>query len=483
MGDMSRRELIGGGAAAALAGAAASSPAAAAAKPRRKVRRHDVVVVGAGLAGLTAARGVKRAGKSVVVLEARHRVGGRNFDRRLPGSSHVVELGGEWAGPGQDHVLALAKELRLHTFDTYASGDSLYVRGGQRHRYAGDIPPANPVALGELEATIVDLNNKAAKVPAEHPWTAASAHAWDQQTIAAYLDGICHTQEARDLARVAVKGVYGDDAEGISLLDLLAAITGVGGDFNTLIGSAQSIRFVEGPQEMSKRLARMLGRAVHHNSAVQRVEWERGHVVAHTARESFRGRRAILAIPKPVLTHLRFSPALGPAEDQFLQRQPMGSVIKVNAVYDTPFWRAEGLNGSVVSTDGGLAIVYDNSPVTGKPGVLVGFFEGSDSRALYETPVRHRRAAALAALGRYFGERARHPRAYFDMVWATEQFTRGAYGTYSPPGVLTGVGRAAPDRLGPMHFAGADSSPEWPGYMDGAIRSGQRAAKEALARL
>ncbi|TML38020.1 MAG: hypothetical protein E6G29_00535, partial [Actinobacteria bacterium] len=186
------------------------------------------------------------------------------------------------------------------------------------------------------------------------------------------------------------------------------------------------------------------------------------------AKERFRGRRAVLAVPKPLLELIRYSPLLPPAEDQFLQRQPMGSVIKVNAVYNTPFWRHQGLNGSVVSTDGGLEIVYDNSPVSGRPGVLVGFFEGEDSRALYAASPARRRAIALAALGRYFGEPARYPRGYYDMVWAREAYTRGAYGTGA---------------VGPLHFAGADSSPEWPGYMDGAIRSGERAAKAVLASL
>ena len=470
MGKIRRRELIAGGAAGAL-GAAAAGPSAASGKSsakKRHRRRYDVIVVGAGLAGLTAARS---------------RVGGRNLDRQLPGGAGVVELGGEWAGPGQDRVLALAKELGVRTFETYSAGQSIYYRGGKSQAYSGDIPPANPAALVELEATILQLNQMAAEVPVERPWEAPHAHDWDQQTVAAFIDSQNHTQEARDLARVAIKGVYGDEAEQISLLDLLAAIQGVGGDFNTLIGSAQSIRFVGGPQQLSKGLARKLGRAVRLRAPVLAIRWGKPVLTIETDHDHFQSRRAILTPPKPLLARIRYNPPLPPAEDQVLQRQPMGSVIKVNVVYDTPFWRARGLNGQVVSTDGGLAIVYDNSPPSGRPGVLVGFMEGDDSRKLYGAAPAGRRAAALGALGRHFGTAARSPREYHDMVWATEIYTRGAYGTYNPPGVLTSLGAATAGPIGPLHFAGDGTSALWPGYMDGAIRSGERAAHEVLQGL
>ena len=168
MAGLRRRELIAAGAGGALAGAA---PAYA----RRRARTYDVVVVGAGLAGLTAGRRIRAAGKSVLVLEARGRVGGRNYDRALPGGAGVVELGGQWAGPGQDKVLALAKEFGIDTFETYANGSSIYYANGQRQTYSGDIPPASPAALAEVEASIIQLNQMAASVPSGTPWTAPQA--------------------------------------------------------------------------------------------------------------------------------------------------------------------------------------------------------------------------------------------------------------------------------------------------------------------
>ena len=479
-----RRELIAGGVGAAAAGALAGPADALARRRQRRVpspRIYDVAVVGAGLAGLNAATSVRAAGRSVIVLEARTRVGGRNLDHPI-GPGKVAELGGEWTGPGQDRVIALAKELGIEIFDTYSDGSSVYYSGGQLQTYSGGIPPANPASLVELEAAILEFNNMASSVPADKPWTAPQAGTWDQETIQTWINDNLHTAEARNLAELSIRGVYGEEAEAISLLDLLQAITGVGGDFNTLIGSAQSQRFVGGPQQMSEKLAGRLGRAVHLGVAVTAVE-QGGHVRLHSAAGTFRARRAILTMPKTLLGRLQFSPALPPEVDQLLQREPMGSVLKVNAIYSKPFWRGNDLNGQAISDTGPIRITYDNSPPDGNPGVLVGFMEGNDSRAYYNASAAARRQAALQSFARYFGAQALQPIGYVDQMWALEPFTRGAYGSFNPPGVLTSLEDPISEPIGALHYASADASPEWPGYMDGAIRSGTAAASAALAEL
>jgi monoamine oxidase len=484
-----RREAIAGGAAGAagavVGGRLGAPPDAEAARRRRRRRRPaqavDVVVVGAGLSGLIAARSVKAAGHSVAVLEARRRVGGRNLDYPI-GSGKVVELGGEWAGPGQDKVLGLAKELGVATFDAYATGNSVYYRGGQRQTYSGGIPPASPPSLVELEAAILQLNQMAAEVPADQPWTAPHAGDWDVVSVTDWMREHNQTAEARDLAALAIRGIYGEEGAQISLLDLLSAITGVGGDFNTMIGSAQTIRFAGGPQQLSKRLAAGLGGAVKLGSAVTAIE--RGaKATVHAGSRTVVARRVVLALPKTLIARIAHTPALPPAYDQYLQRQPMGSVVKVNAIYDAPFWRADGLSGAATSDTGPIQITYDNSPPDGTPGVLVGFMEGNESRRMLGASDADRRQAALDSFARYFGAKAQSPRAYVDQVWAREPFTRGAYGSFNPPGVLTSLGADVSAPIDLLHFAGADFSAQWPGYMDGAIRSGERAAAEALAGL
>lgn len=478
-----RREALLTGVGAA-AGTLAAKDVPAEARPRPRRRRspvYDVVVVGAGLAGLSAATAIRNAGRSVTVLEARRRVGGRNLDHVL-GAGKVAELGGEWTGPGQDRVQALAHSLGIGTFPTYAAGSSVYYAGGQVHTYSGDVPPANPASLIELEAAIVQFNQMAGTVPANSPWAAAQATAWDRMTIGGWFAQNLHTTEARDLAELAVRGVYGEDPAEISLLDLLAAITGVGGDFNTLIGSAQSLRFLGGPQQLSQRLAARLGHRVRLGVTVVAVE-QHGRVTLHSATETFRARRAILTLPKPLLGRLRFIPALPAAMDQLLQRQPMGSVLKVNALYSRPFWRDVGLSGSATSETGPVRLTYDNSPPDGRPGILLGFMEGSDSRRFYGASRAVRRDAVLRCFARYFGEQALHPIGYLDLMWAAEPFTRGAYGSFNPPGVLTALNNPLDAPHGALHYASADNSPEWPGYMDGAIRAGERAAARAIAEL
>jgi monoamine oxidase len=304
----------------------------------------------------------------------------------------------------------------------------------------------------------------------------------DQQTIESYFQASLITSEARNLADLSIRGVYGEESEAISLLDLLQAISGVGGDFNTLIGPAQSIRFVGGPQQISQKLAAALRPHVHLGVTITAVD-HASEVTVHSTRQSFRARRAILTMPKTLFGRVSFDPPLPPALDQVLQREPNGSVVKVNAIYPTPFWRAQGTNGAATSDTGPIRITYDNSPPDGTPGVLVGFMEGNDSRLFYNQPPAARRQAAIECFVRYFGNDAADPIAYYDLAWANEPFTRGAYGSFNPPGVLTSLQDPTVVPVGSLFYASGDASALWPGYMDGAIRSGEAAAANALASI
>ena len=470
-----------GAAAAGLAGAGLSRPerAEASGHPARTV---DVAVIGAGLAGLSAARQLVRAGRSVVVLEARDRVGGRTFDHHL-GAHKVVELGGQWAGPGQDRVLGLARRLGIKTFETYSQGDNLMYRSGKLTRWSGDIPPVSPAALAELGPIISKLNSMAAQVP-DQPWKAAKADQWDSETVETFVEANAHTADARWLTQLIIESVYGAEAADVSLLDLLSTIRSVGGNVFTLVGSAQSTRFVGGTQQLSQRLAAELAGRVVLGAPVRAIHHHRsGTLVVESTCGRWRASRALVAVPPPLVDRIEFQPPLLPSHSQLAQRQPMGTAIKCNAVYQRPFWRPRGLTGYVISDTGPVKIAFDNSPPDGSPGVLVGFFEGSAGSDFYDRSRQARRTAALQSFARYFGAAALHPTSYLELVWAAEPYTRGAYGSYNPPGVLTSIGHVAGRPVGGVHFAASELTTRWIGYMDGAIRSGERAAGEINAAL
>ena len=488
-GSLTRRKFFG---VTAAAGAAAGlglvadgcdGRSSATRAPRVSGRRAsaDVIVVGAGLAGVNAADALHRAGHEVLVLEARSRVGGRNFDLPITHAG-VVEMGGQWTGPGQTEVQALARELNVGLFESYSSGENLYLREESLRSYTGLLPPTDRTTAGQVIEVITKANELAKPLQVRAPWASPQAEAHDSLSVQAWLDGLGLNAEADFLAGVAIRAVYGEETSQIGLMDLLGAVAGVGGDFNTLIGSAQSTRFVGGPQQLSEGLARRLGSVVRLDEPV--VEIDQGDVTTvRTTRAQYRAQWVIVAVPKAVTAAIRFDPPLPAAFIQYFQRQPTGATVKVQVVYDSPFWRSAGLSGAVVSDTGPIQVVYDNSPPDGSPGVLVGFAEGDFGRSLFGKPVGDRRAAVVANLTRYFGPKAANPTGYHDMVWASEPYTGGAYGSYNPPGVITSLAAAVADPPGGVVFAGADYSPEWPGYMEGAVRSGRAAAAAINSRL
>jgi monoamine oxidase len=473
---VTRRRAIGVGTAAVAAGAATAGPAPAAARRSRA----DVVVVGAGFAGLAAATALRTAGRSVIVLEAQRRVGGRVLDQPI-GRGEIAEMGGQWSGPGQDRALRLARDLGVRTFETYASGDNVLVLDGVSRRYAGDIPPLGGAALAGYAAAATKLSALARELPATAPWTSEVGRRLDARTIGGWIADDCPDPTARRFLALAIRGVYGTEPADVSLLDLASLVKATGGDLSTVLFAAQSIRFAGGPQRMAQRLAERLGGRVRLGETVRRISWDRAGAEVTCDGSVHRGRRVIVALPTTIAGRLTYEPPLPAARDQLTQRQPMGSVVKANAVYDRPFWRARGLSGTAILVGSGpVSLVYDNSPAGGRPGVLVAFLEAGESRP-YLADARRRRAAILDGLASAIGDAARRPRAMYVKAWADDPYVRGAYGSYNPPGTLTQFGDTARRPVGPLHWAGADLALEWTGYIDGALESGRGAAR-AIAR-
>ena len=496
-----RRTLIG---TAAAAGAAAALPAGARAEGAEEPsaspassaapKKADVAVVGGGLAGLSAARTIARAGHSVVVLEARERVGGRTWNRPITGGAYV-DAGAEFVGPTQDRIKALAKEVGVETFPTYNTGNNVYYKDGKRETYAssgitGTAPP-DPTFLPDLLQIVKRMNTMAEQINVQAPWEAKEAEEWDSQTLWSWIKANEINPEFQRLVGTAVEAIFGQESRDLSLLYVLFYLAASGDEthpgtfernFDTAEG-AQEERFVGGSQTISLKVAAELGSSVVLNArAVQivqeakgvKVELEKGHVKAQ---------QVIVAMPPPLAARIDYEPLLPVLRDQLTQRAPMGSYAKVDVVYPEPFWREEGLTGQAVSLNGPVRVTFDSTPVGGSPGVLLGFIGGSEARSWYGLSHEQRRAVVIENFVDYFGEKAANPLEYVENAWAEERFSRGDPVAGLGPGTLLDFGPSLRAPCGRIHWAGTETSDYWVGYMDGAVRSGERAAAEVLAEL
>lgn len=485
--QITRRGLLGTAAAGA---AVAAVPAAAESRTRKPAaRKVDVVIVGAGLAGLSAARTLIRKGHSVAVLEARGRVGGRTLNAQL-GKGRVVEIGGQWIGPTQDRLNAVSKELGVKQFLTYQKGENLYYRDGVRARYTGTIPPAK-TGLIDVANSLQKLNDMAATVPVTAPWKAARAAEWDSQTFETWKLANNTTAEGRDLLDLTIEAIWAAEPRDVSLLHVLFYIASARNaktkpDLNRLInttGGAQERRFVGGSQKVSIELAKRLGSRIHLNSPVRRIDQTKRGVTVVADSGTWHAKRVIVTGPPALSAQIRYEPQLPVKRAQLTQRFPQGSAIKCIAVYPTPFWRKDGLTAMATSDVGPIKLTYDNSPPDGSIGVLLGFMEGTAARDFGSRSAAARRSAALKSFARYFGAQALKPKQYFDQNWGAEEWTRGCYVGYTPPGVLLDYGTAIRAPVGRIHWAGAEYATLWNGYMDGAIRSGEDTATAVAKRL
>jgi monoamine oxidase len=453
--------------------------------PDPQTRDADLVVIGAGLAGLSAARTAAAAGASVVVVEARDRVGGRVLNEDI-GGGDVVEVGAQWIGPTQDRLAALAARLGVETFPTYGEGENVIEYGGRLRRYRGTIPRINPVVLLDVERAQRRLNRMARRVPLDAPWEAPHAADLDGQTAATWMRRNLVTRAGRMLLELGIEAVWAAQPEDMSLLHVLFYIHSAGSLemlFDTE-GGAQQDRFVGGSQRIPILMAQELGREnVLLGSPVRMVRRGEHGVTVEADGATVRARRAVVAVAPTLAGRIAYDPPLPGFRDQLTQRMPLGTVAKCMAIYDEPFWRSENLSGQGTSDAGPVKLTFDNTPPGGTPGVLLGFLEGRQARELGRLHASERRAAVLDCFARLFGPRAGRPDAYVERLWAEEEWSRGCYGCHMPTGAWTAYGPALREPIGPLHWAGAEYATVWNGYMDGAVRSGEAAASAVLERL
>jgi monoamine oxidase len=323
----------------------------------------------------------------------------------------------------------------------------------------------------------------AAEIPLEGPWQAENADTWDAQTLESWLLANAKTEVGLGYWRTMVPALFSAEAAEMSLLHFLFYCRS-GGTLDRLVAThdgAQESRLEGGSQRLASLLADRLGDAVRLGAPVTTIRQdEEGVEVTYDGGGVVKAARAIVALPPTLAARIRYSPALPPLRDQLTQQVPMGYVIKVQIAYPEPFWRAEGLSGSVFSLDDEVSVIFDNSPQDLSCGVLLGFLEGRHGRRAGKLAPEQRKELILSVFAKFFGSRAADPEEYVERDWAAEEWSRGCYGGRFGTGVWTGYGEALREPVGRIHWAGTETAEVWNGYMDGAVRSGERAAHEVL---
>ncbi|WP_442929006.1 flavin monoamine oxidase family protein [Mycobacterium sp. MS1601] len=441
--------------------------------------RVDVVVVGAGFAGLTAARELVRSGHEVLVLEGRDRVGGRTAPGSVAGVP--VDLGAAFVGPTQDAVLTLAAELDCPTTPTYNSGANLIRWRGRVRTYNSTIPALSIVSLMDVARIQWQFAQLVRAVPLAQPWTAPRAQSLDDQSLADWLAAVRAMESTRDLLAIMSRVTWGCEPADVSLLHAVRYVKAAGGLARMLDvrNGAQQDHFAAGTHAIAERMAADLGERVQLSATVDAVEYTDTGVSVVSTAGTVSARALVVAVPPQHRGHITFSPALPAGSAQLPRVWPQGALSKAFAAYDTPFWRADGRSGQALSDTGPVFITFDVSASTG-PGVLLGFV---DSREFDEWDDAQRRDRALDCFAELFGEAARSPVDYVDFRWGSEPFSPGGPTAAVPPGSWTTVGRWLREPVGPIFWAGTETADEWTGFLDGAVRSGLRVAVEVTAML
>ncbi|MET8547724.1 flavin monoamine oxidase family protein [Micromonospora zamorensis] len=433
-----------------------------------------VVVVGAGFSGLAAALALTRAGAQVRVLEARDRVGGRVLTRWLPELTQV-DLGAQWIGPTQDRMYALVAEHGLATFASAAAGAPTLLWAGQRRAE----PPADVARVLSL------LDEYAARLDPAAPWRAPEAAQWDRTILGGWLRSTAGDGDTADyLGRLLAGGLLATDADELSLLHLLFYLRSAGGTAPLLAmaGGAQQDRIVGGPPALAERMAGALPPGTLTLAApVRTIEQGADGVTAWTDTGRVDGDALVVALAPALAGRIRYAPPLPALRDGLTQRMPMGSALKVHAVYPEPFWRADGLSGVSTSSAGPLTETVDNSTPTSPLGVLTGFSYSSDAAALRGMSPAQRRRCLLDAFAAVVGPRAGDPMDLVEYDWSSEEWTRGCFSGAPTPGTWIGYGPHLRSPVGRVHWAGTETATQWAGYLEGAVRAGERAAAEVLA--
>jgi len=441
----------------------------------------EVVVVGAGVAGLAAARKLAAEGRDVVVVEARERVGGRLWNTEIGGEAN--ELGGEWIAPYQSRIQALLAELGIELFPAYRDGDDVYVdESGRSRRHSADEHGLSSAEERALEEGDARLDALAKELDPEEPWEHPRARELDTITFDEWLRAEVGDEVAREnLRSYLADGFLTKPAYSFSLLQGLWAIAGAGGTYE-LFAAEQCLayRVVGGSQLIPLRMAEELGERVVLGAPVRTIDWSDDRVEVDAGSVQVTARAVVVAVAPNPSGAIRFAPTLPAWRMRLQQATSQGSVTKILAVYPEPFWRAEGLSGEGFAPHQLVREVYDNTPPSASVGVLCTFLPGEQAEFAGRLHQDRRRELVLEGMSKFLGPTALKATDYIETDWSAEEWTRGAYASTFGIGGLTRFGPDLRRPVGPVHWACSDIAGFGHMHMEGGVRSGEAAAAAIL---
>ncbi|MDO5737272.1 MAG: FAD-dependent oxidoreductase [Propionibacteriaceae bacterium] len=444
----------------------------------------DCAIVGGGLAGLTAALDLVKRGLDVVVLEARDRVGGR-IENGILDDGQYVELGGQWIGAGHDAVQELVERYGLMTVGLPNKGNLVMRLRGQAVEVpsAGDGPALSPFEVSDLGQGLLRLRRLAQRLRSDAAWSGANDK-WLRQDLRRWIKTNLRTQGAQQRFIEVYSAAFGPMSREATLLEGLHQVNS-GPDLESMLASNGGLnqRRVEGGMfEVCRAMAEDLGGRVRLGAVVDTIEHgERSATVVLSDGERITASNVISTLPPRLSTKMTYDPPLPSWRTETAAKVAAGNVIKAFLVYEKPFWRELGLSGQSSADEGSVRVTFDTTTGESERGLLMGYFEGADADSLSKRSVTLRQRSFVDSVVKTFGDVAAKPIDYIERDWSTEPFTAGCHGAHFAPGVWTTNGPVLAEPEGTLHWAGAEYSNRFNGYMEGAVRSGLEVAA-AVAR-